>query len=83
MTYDLRRFRRKGLIRRLSHSNSYVLTSDGLRVAIFYTKVYGRLLRPLPAVDHPPASPHLRHALRVIDSHVLTSIDQARLPLAA
>jgi hypothetical protein len=39
MTYDLRRLRRKGLIRRLPRSNSYVLTSDGVRVAIFYTKV--------------------------------------------
>jgi hypothetical protein len=60
-----------------------VLTSDGVRVAIFYTKVYKRLLRPLLAVDHPPASPHLRQALRVIDNHVLASIDRARLPKAA
>ena len=83
MTYDLRRLRRKGLIRRLPHSNSYVLTADGIRVAIFYTKVYGRLLRPLLAVDHPPASPELRQALRVIDTHVTTSIERARLPNAA
>ena len=83
MTYDLRRLRRKGLIRRLPRSNSYVLTSDGVRVAIFYTKVYGRLLRPLLAVDHPPALPELRQALRVIDTHIGASIDLARLPPAA
>lgn len=83
MTYDLRRLRRKGLIRRLPRSNTYGLTADGLRVAIFYTKVYGRLLRPLLAVDHPPAAPDLRQALRVIDTHVLTSIHRARLPTAA
>jgi hypothetical protein len=83
MTYDLRRLRRKGLIRRLPRSNSYVLTADGVRIAIFYSKVYGRLLRPLLAVDHPPASPELRLALRVIDNHVVTSIDRARLPTAA
>jgi len=38
MTYDLRRLRLKGLITRLPHSNTYVLTGDGQRVAIFYTK---------------------------------------------
>src|SRR5205814_4088745 len=75
MTYDLRRLRRKGLIRRLPRSNSYVLTADGIRVAIFYTKVYGRVLRPLLAVDQPAAHAALRH----IDAHVATSIDRARL----
>jgi len=83
MTYDLRRLRRKGLIRRRPHSNTYMLTPDGIRVAIFYTKIYGRLLRPMFAVDHPPADADLRHALRVIDTHVVTSIDRARLPRAA
>jgi predicted MarR family transcription regulator len=54
MTYDLRRLRRKGLIRRRLRSNTYTLTPDGVRVAIFYTKICGRLLRPPFAVDHPP-----------------------------
>jgi len=44
---------------------------------------YGRLLRPLLTADHPPAAPELRQALRVIDTHVLTSIHRARLPTAA
>jgi hypothetical protein len=83
MPYDLRRLRRKGLIRRLARSNTYVLTKDGMRVAIFYTKVYGRVLRPLLAVDHPPASPELRQAFQVIDTHVTATIDRARLPRAA
>jgi Mn-dependent DtxR family transcriptional regulator len=82
MTYDLRRLRRKGLIRRQPRSNTYRLTPDGIRVAI-YTKVYGRLLRPLLAIDHPPASVELRQALRVIDTHVVSSIDHARIPRAA
>jgi len=83
MTYDLRRLRRKGLIQRLPRSNSYVLTADGVRVAIFYSKVYARLLRPLLAVDHSPASAELRQAFQVIDNHVVASIDRARLPTAA
>lgn len=78
-SYDLRRLRLKGLIRRLPHSNTYVLTPDGLRVALFYTKVHDRLLRPLLAADAPPAPPPLRHALRTIDHHVDDYLAQARL----
>jgi len=82
MTYDLRRLRRKGLIRRVDRSHTYTLTPDGVRVAIFYTKLHGRLLRPLLA-DGPARPPDLRQALRVIDSHITTSIDRARLRPAA
>ena len=40
MSYDLTRLRLKGLIRRLPHTNTYVLTPDGQRIALFYTKIY-------------------------------------------
>jgi len=50
--YDLRRLRLRGLIVRLAHSNTYVLTDDGQRFAVFYSKVHDRLLRPLMAADH-------------------------------
>jgi hypothetical protein len=83
MTYDLRRLRRKGLIRRLERSNTYVLTPDGLRVALFYTKLHDRLLAPLLAADHPPADPVLRNALRVIDRSIDGYIEHARLRPAA
>jgi hypothetical protein len=79
MSYDLRRLRMKGLITRLPRSNTYVLTPDGQRVAIFYTKVYNRLLRPLAAANDPPAPLPLRHALRVIDRHVADYITEARM----
>jgi hypothetical protein len=79
MSYDLRRLRMKGLITRLPRSNTYVLTPDGQRVAIFYTKVYNRLLRPLTAANDPPAPLPLRHALRVIDRHVADYITEARM----
>ncbi|MCA1698498.1 MAG: hypothetical protein LC790_06160, partial [Actinobacteria bacterium] len=39
-TYDLRRVRRKGLIRRIPHSQRYELTTEGRRVAVFFTKTY-------------------------------------------
>ena len=62
MSYDLARLRLNGLIERRPHTNTYVLTPDGQRVAIFYTKVHDRLLRPLIAADRPPAPPELRAA---------------------
>ena len=83
MTYDLRRLRRKGLIARLPHSNSYVLTPDGLRVAIFYTKLHDRLLGPLLAADQPPAPTEVRDALRVIERSVDDYVARARLKRAA
>jgi hypothetical protein len=58
-----------------SSLDPYVLTSDGQRVAIFYTKVQDRLLRPLLAAHQPPAPPPLRNALRIIDTHVTQYID--------
>ena len=78
-SYDLTRLRLKGLIVRLEHSNTYVLTDDGQRFAIFYTKVHNRLLRPLLAADQPPAPIAVRHALKVLDRAVTDYIDQARI----
>jgi hypothetical protein len=79
MSYDLRRLRLKGLITRLPHTNTYVLTKEGQRVAIFYTKLHNRLLRPLLAAHDPPAPLPLRQALRVINHHVEDYISQARM----
>jgi hypothetical protein len=83
MTYDLRRLRSKGLIRRIEHTHTYVLTPEGQRVAVFYTKINNRLLRPLLAADQPQAPPGLRQALATIDHHVTDYIAQARLAPAA
>ena len=78
-SYDLTRLRLKGLIVRLEHSNTYDLTDDGQRFAVFYTKIHNRLLRPLMAANQPPAPLEVRHALRVLDYAVTDYIDQARL----
>jgi hypothetical protein len=72
-----------GLIRRIEHTNRYVLTTDGIRVAVFYTKLHNRLLRPLLAASQPQAPPELRAALRTIDQHVDNYITRARLRRAA
>ena len=83
MTYDLRRLRLAGLIQRLPRSNRYTLTADGIRIAVFYTKLYNRLLVPLIAADQPQAPPELRVALQAITRHVDAYVDRARLPHAA
>ncbi|GAA0467079.1 hypothetical protein Aca07nite_71550 [Actinoplanes capillaceus] len=83
MTYDLRRLRLNGLIRRLPGSNRYTLTPDGIRIAIFYTKVYNRLLIPLTSADQAQAPPELRAALATITRHVDDYASHARLPRAA
>jgi hypothetical protein len=55
-TYDLRRLKRKGLIRKVSKANKYQLTPLGRSVAVLFTKTYGRVLAPgLALVD--PALP--------------------------
>jgi len=79
MSYDLTRLRRKGLICRLPGRNTYVLTGDGTRFALFYTKVHDQLLVPLLAANARPAPPPLRDALHVIDQSVGDYIRQARL----
>jgi hypothetical protein len=79
MTYDLRRIRLHGLISRVPHTNTYVVTPEGLRVAVFYTKLRDRLLRPLLVADGPPAPVELRRALATIDRAVDDYVTNARL----
>jgi hypothetical protein len=57
------------------------LTPDGVKVAVFYSKLHNRLLRPLLAADQNEALPGLRAAIRAIDQHVDDYI--ARVPVGA
>jgi hypothetical protein len=58
-TYDLRRLRRKGMIRRIARSNRYELTSEGRRTAIFFTKTYTRIVNPSLAQLDPHLPPEI------------------------
>jgi len=78
-SYDLARLRVNGLITRIPGKNRYRLSGDGLRFAIFYTKLHDRLLRPLFAADQPLAPRSLRKAFHDIDIHVTDTLDHARL----
>lgn len=48
MTYDLRRLRRKGLIRRIPRSQRYELTAFGRRTAVFFHQDLRADRQPLP-----------------------------------
>jgi len=56
LTYDLRRLRLHGLIERIPHTQRYRVTHEGLRTALFFTRVYGRILRPGMARITPAAA---------------------------
>jgi hypothetical protein len=76
MSYDLTRLRRKGLIQRLPGTNTYVLTTDGVRFALFSTKVHDRLLVPLLTAD--THLPHRTCARRLGSSTARSPITSAR-----
>ena len=79
MTYDLRRLRLHGLIERLPRTNTYTLTPDGIRLAVFYTKLDRRLLHPLLDADRPPAPLEVRRALAILDRAVNDYVKAARI----
>jgi hypothetical protein len=86
MSYDLRRLRRKGLISRVEHSHRYSLTSYGLRVALFTTKLYLRILRPSWAALANPADAiprPLRDLFDALQAQIDTLASQAKLDPAA
>jgi DNA-binding HxlR family transcriptional regulator len=82
ITYQLRRLRLHGLIERLPNSFRYRVTDFGFRAALFFTRLYNRLLRPglaaalptLRAVDGP-----LKRAFDTVNAQINVSIKQAQL----
>ncbi len=84
MTYDLRRLRLHGLIERMPHTNTYVLTPEGIRVAVFYTKLHDASSGRFSTLDQPPAparTPSRSWHHRA--SHWVTTSLNARLGTAA
>jgi hypothetical protein len=83
MTYDLRRLRLHGLIERLPHSQRYRVTDLGQRVALFFTKVHSRILRPglSQVFDGCPKAPirPIATAMRRLDQAFEDLFDQAKL----
>ena len=85
MTYDLRRLRRKRFIQRIPRTHRYELTSEGRRLAVFFTKTYTRIVNPalaeldpqLPA-DIAARSP-LATAYRTFEQAIEELIKQAAI----
>ena len=75
MTYDLRRLRLHGLIQRIPHSHRYEMTPTGLRIALFFTRTYARLLRPKLA-EIMPAGPPGDSTLRAAFDRLQFEIDR-------
>lgn len=82
MTYDLRRLRRRGLIARITGTYRYVLTTYGLKVALFCSKIYLRVLRPAWARTATSARcvPYrLQRALQRVQTEINRLVDAAQL----
>jgi hypothetical protein len=82
ITYQLRRLRLHGLIERLPNSFRYRVTEFGFKAALFFTRVYNRILRPglaavlpnLRAVDAP-----LKRAFDQINTRISEWINHTQL----
>ena len=83
MSYELRRLRLHGLIERLPTTHRYHLTNHGLQTALFYTRVYSRILRPglaLVTSQAPSNSPaHLQRTFHAAEQAVKTWCDEAKI----
>jgi hypothetical protein len=82
MTYDLRRLRLHGLIERLPHSHRYRITEHGLRTAMFYSRVYNRILRPGVAMLSPAAidgDSRMRRRFSAMNDTIYSWCDEAKL----
>jgi hypothetical protein len=79
MSYELRRLRLHGLIERLPKTHRYRLTDEGLRTAMFYTRVYSRILRPAmaPPVPCAPASAGALRQFRATETAINSWCDDS------
>jgi hypothetical protein len=68
MSYDLRRLRLHGLIQRIAGTHRYELTALGRRTALFYSRVFNRVVRP--------GLSHIAHPNLPLDSSQLTAAFQ-------
>ena len=82
MTYDLRRLRLHGLIQRIPKSHRYDVTPEGLRIALFFTRTYARLLRPKLAEimsAGPPGDSTLRAAFDRLEREIDRCCEEQKL----
>jgi DNA-binding HxlR family transcriptional regulator len=81
ITYQLRRLRLHGMIERLAGTFRYRVTENGLRVALFLTRLYNRLLRPgLTAVlpGHAATNTPIKRAFDKLDAQLAAWVDNVK-----
>lgn len=66
VSYDLRRLRLRGLIERIPRTSRYRVTPTGLRLALFFSRVYSRVLRTGLSTLDPSRAPHAPLAKAVV-----------------
>ena len=78
MSYDLRRLRLHGLLARISGTQRYQLTSLGLKTALFYSRIYHRVLRSGLSLLHSkePECPPLQRALQKFQDEIIAFCEQ-------
>jgi hypothetical protein len=84
-SYDLRRLRLKGFIKRIQRTNTYRVTPDGLRIAAFFSQLASRVV--VPALTdlaeltrpRPPAPRALTVAWRAYERQLTNLLRTTRL----
>jgi hypothetical protein len=82
LTYQLRRLRLHTLIERIPNSFRYRVTDFGLRVSLFFTRTYNRLLRPglLAAISSANTiNPRLSRLFHQLTQQIASFVDRAQL----
>jgi hypothetical protein len=82
MSYDLRRLKLKGALKKLPGQNRYMLTAQGRRWALFFTKSYARIFRPAFQMLQPAVTTHqtsLTKILNDLDKAVDHLVQSAKL----
>jgi len=82
ITYQLRRLRLHGLIERIPASFRYRVTDLGFRIALFFTRIYNRILRPGLAdllLNIGCLATPLKRACHALEARIKAMINQANL----
>ncbi len=82
MSYELRRLRLHGLIKRIPGTHRYHVTERGMATAVFLTRVHNRLIRTgLADLEDPDPniSPPLRRALERLNTEIDRTTAHSRL----
>jgi len=81
MTYDLRRLRLHGIIERIPRTHRFRVTPQGLRIAMFFSRTWTRLLRPGLSIVDPdlPNQHRLRKAFDTLEAEIKSFVEHQRL----